>query len=151
MTNTINTAQTETLAPNGRIWQTGLLAAVIASVINLIVWALASAAGISFAITPPEMPAPPFPLAVVFATFVGVLLGTLLLTLMPRFSKRPISTWRIVAIVALVLSFGQPLLLTTGMMPTAAPVEAGTILVLEVMHVVGGAVAIYLLTTRTRA
>jgi hypothetical protein len=70
---------------------------------------------------------------------------------MPRFSQWPISTFRIVAIIALVLSFAQPLLLTSGMMPTAAPVGIGTILVLELMHIVAGVAAIYLLTTRGRA
>jgi lysylphosphatidylglycerol synthetase-like protein (DUF2156 family) len=147
----VATQSDERLAPAGRIWQTGLLAAAVAAVINLVIYFIAQAAGVNFNFMPPEMPAPPFAMAVIFATFVGVLLGTLVFSLMPRFSQRPVSTFRIVAIVALVLSFAQPFLLTTGMMPTAGPVGIGTVLVLELMHLVAGAAAIYFLTTRGRA
>ena len=147
----VSSGSVERLAPAGRIWQAGLLAAVIAAVINVVLYLIAQAAGVNFNFMPADMPAPPFAFAVIFATFVGVLLGTLGFTLMPRFSQRPISTFRIVAIVALVLSFAQPLLLTSGMMPTAAPVGIGTILVLELMHIVAGVAAIYLLTSRGRA
>ncbi|GAB4530738.1 MAG: hypothetical protein OHK0046_51480 [Anaerolineae bacterium] len=142
---------TEQLAAPSRVWQTGLLAAVLASVANVVLYLIADAAGVEFAVTPEDVPAPPFALAVIFATFVGILLGTFVLTLMPRFSQRPISTFRTVAIVALVLSFIQPLMLLTGMLPTPNEVELDTVLVLELMHVIAGGIAIYLLTTRTRA
>lgn len=141
----------EQLAPTSRIWQTGLLAGVVASIVNLIIYAIASAAGVSFDFMPAEIPAPPFAIAVVFATLVGVLAGTFLLTLMPRFTARPVTMWRNIAIIALILSFIQPLSLTSGMMPTAAPVGLSTVLALEIMHIVAGVVAIYLLTTRARA
>ncbi len=141
----------ERLTPSGHIWQTGLLAGAIASVGNLILYAIASALGVSFNFLPADIPAPPFALAVVAATMVGAVLGTLLLTLMPRFTPRPLTRWRQIAIIALVLSFFQPLLLTSGVMPTPAPVELATIVVLEIMHVLAGVTIIYLLTTRARA
>ncbi len=146
----MNSATTETLAPAGRIWMTGLLAGVIAGIANLVIYFIANALGVAFNIAPPDLPAPPFPLMVVLISIVFILIGTFVLTLMPRFSQRPISTWRTVAIVALVLSFLQPLLLLTGMggMPTAG---LNTVIVLEIMHLVAGIVAIYLLVTRARA
>jgi uncharacterized membrane protein len=88
-------------------------------------------------------------MAVIFATAIGILLGTLLFQVMPRFSKKPVSTWRMVAIIALVLSFAQPLLLMTGAMGPAAPIS--TVVVLELMHLIAGVVTIYLLTTRAQA
>lgn len=146
-----NSSSTEQIAAPGKVWQTGLIAAAVAAVLNLIVYFIASAAGVPFNLTPAGMPAPPFPFLVVFATFVGVLLGTLVFQLLPRVTRRPISTFRIVAIVALVLSFAQPLLLTTGALPLSEPVQTSTILVLEIMHLVAGVSAIYFLTTRARA
>ncbi len=141
----------ESLAPASRIWQTGLLAAVIAAAVNVVVYLIAAALGIPFNITPPDMPSPPFAVAVIAATFIGVMLGTLVFSLMPRFSQRPVSTFRTVAIIVLVLSFAQPLLLMTGMMPGAPVVGLPTVLVLEIMHVVAGVVAIWMLTNRARA
>lgn len=141
---------TESIAALGRVWQTGLLAASAASAANLVIYFITSALGVSFDFMPEGMPAPPFFMAVIFATFVGVLAGTLLFSLMPRFSRRPVSTFRTVAIIALVLSFAQPLMLLTGILPGPS-VGINTVLVLEIMHVVAGVIAIWLLTTRARA
>ncbi|MBC8098794.1 MAG: hypothetical protein H7Y11_05085 [Armatimonadetes bacterium] len=146
----MNTTMQEQIAAPGKVWQIGLLAAAIASVGNLIVYAIASALGVTFNITPPNIPAPPFAMAVVFATVFGVLAGTLLFTLMPRFSQRPVTTWRIIAIVVLVLSLAQPLLLL-GTFMTPEPAAIGTVLALELMHIVAGVVTIVLLTSRARA
>ncbi len=143
--------QPEVLAPARQIWQVGILAAVVAAILNAIVYLIASALGVTFAFFPPEIPTPPFLLVAVGATVVGVLAGTFVYTLMPRFSKRPISTFRTVAIVVLVLSFAQPLLLLTGLFPVPEPVGIGTILALEIMHIVAGVACIGLLTTRARA
>lgn len=153
MATTVNNSSSasEQIAAPSKVWQTGLIAVAVAAVLNLIVYFVANALGISFNITPPSMPAPPFPFLVTFATVVGVLLGTLVFQLLPRVTRRPISTFRIVAIVALVLSFAQPLLLTTGAMQLSEPVQTSTILVLEIMHLVAGVAAIYFLTTRARA
>lgn len=141
----------EQLVSNGRIWQTGVLAAAVASIVNVIIWLVASAIGIPFNISPPQLPPIPFAIPVVMATTVGVLAGTLLLTLLPRFSRRPITSFRTVAIIALVASLAQPLLLTSGVMPLSEPVGLATIVALEVMHIVAGVITIYFLTTRTRA
>lgn len=141
----------ERLAPAGQIWQTGLLAAGIASGLNLMVYGLAAALGVSFNVAPPGMPAPPFAVMVIMATLVGIMAGTLLLTLMPRFTTRPVTVFRNVAIVVLVLSLAQPLMLLLGLMPVGEPVGWNTVLALEVMHIVAGVVAIVLLTRRARA
>lgn len=146
---TAATLSTETLAPAGRVWTTGLIAGVVAGIANLIVYFIASAFGVPFNIAPPDMPAPPFALMVVIVSILFILIGTFILTLMPRFSKRPISTWRTVAIVALVLSLGQPLMLLGGFMGPPPPIS--TVITLGIMHVIAGIIAIYFLTTRTRA
>ncbi|MDZ4769655.1 MAG: DUF6069 family protein [Chloroflexota bacterium] len=144
-------APQERIAPAARVWTIGVTAAVIASVINVIIYAIASALGVTFNISPAGMPPIPFAVIVVGATVIGVLVGTLVFTLMPRFTQRPVSLFRTVAIVVLILSLAQPLLLMTGMMPTPEPVTIGTIIALELMHIAAGATAIYLLTTRARA
>lgn len=140
---------TETLAPAGRVWTTGLIAGIVAGIANLVIYFIASALGVPFNISPPDMPAPPFPLMVVIVSILFILIGTFVLTLMPRFTKRPISTWRTVAIVALLLSLLQPLGLLTGMMGPPPPIS--TIISMEIMHIVAGVIAIYFLTTRTHA
>lgn len=147
----MTTGTQEQLAAPGKVWQTGLIAAGIASVINLVIYFIADAAGVSFTFFPPEIPAPPFALAVVFATVAGILAGTFVLTLLPRFTPYPIRSFRVIAIVVLFLSFAQPFLLNSGLFPTPEPVGTDTILVLELMHVVAGVAAIALLTTRARA
>mgnify|MGYP005840031027 CR=1 FL=1 len=146
----MTTGTTETLAPAGRIWTTGLIAGVIAGAINFVVYLVASSAGVPFNVAPPDVPAPPFGVAAFALSVISILIGTFVLTLMPRFSQRPISTWRTVAIVALVLSFLQPLVLLSGM--GGMPVSGwDTVIVLEIMHIIAGVIAIYLLTTRARA
>jgi hypothetical protein len=148
-----STTPVEKLAPAGRIWQTGLLAGGVAAIGNLIVYFIAQALGVNFNfITPPAgTTAPPFALAVVMASLIGVLLATLVFWLMPRLTQRPITIYRIVAVVALVLSFAQPFSLNMGMIPGAGPVGIETIIALNLMHLVAGVSAIYFLTTRARA
>jgi hypothetical protein len=141
----------EQIAPARQVWQTGLLAAALASVANLVVYLIASALGISFDFMPPDLPVPPFAVAVIFATAIGVLAATLVFSLMPRVSRRPVSMFRTVGIIVLVLSLAQPLMLTTGIIPASQPVSAATVIALMVMHIVAGTIAIWLLTTRARA
>lgn len=127
----------------GRLWWVALLAAGGAAIVNGIIFVIAEAAGFiprNFVI---ELVGQSLSLApVVGSTIVGVIIGAVVFAIMGRFARRPISLFRIVAIVVLVLSFAQPLLIA------GAPLSM--ILTLELMHIVAGAFAIGLLTTLTR-
>jgi hypothetical protein len=138
-----NTPAVETVSMR-KIWLTGLLAAAISAVANAIIFFVAAATGLldtNFVMQPLGQTMTVFP--VIISSFVGVLVGTAVFAALAKFTSRPISIFRIVAIVALVLSLAQPLLIQ------GAPVSF--LLTLEVMHIVAGVIAIYLLTTRTRA
>lgn len=82
---------------------------------------------------------------VVFASIVAIALGGVLLAVLDRFTKRPITIWRWVAIVFLVISLAQPFVFLEGDNVTIAPR-----IILIIMHIVAGGLTIYLLTTRTQ-
>lgn len=151
--NSSSGAPIERIASPGKVWTTGLIAAVLSSIGNLLVWFIsAQAFNVPYNLQMAGMQnSPPFPFLVVTATFIGVLGGTLLFSLLPRVTKRPITVFRIVAIVVLLISFAQPALLLTSFSPMVGPVETSTVIALEIMHVVAGVITIGLLTTRARA
>lgn len=84
---------------------------------------------------------------VIGASVAFITVGAIVFAVLNRFVSRPISTWRNVAVVALVLSLGQPFI--PGALEGDITLNAQLILV--AMHVLAGIVTIYLLTTRTRA
>jgi hypothetical protein len=138
-----NSTAVETVSMR-KIWLTGLLAAAISAVVNAIIFFVAAATGLldtNFVMQPLGQTLTVVP--VIASSFIGVLVGTAVFAALAKFTSRPISIFRVVAIVVLVLSFIQPLLIPN--------VPLGMLLTLELMHVVAGVIAIYLLTTRTRA
>ncbi len=87
----------------------------------------------------------------IFLTVVGVGAGVLVFAALVRFSKRPIRAFRIIAVVALLLSFLPDFGLLAG--GDAVPFVGVTPLnvgVLMFMHVVAAAVSVGMLTTLTR-
>lgn len=90
------------------------------------------------------------PLATVFptvmASVVYMLLAVGVFAVLVRYVARPLRFFRLVAVVALVLSY-LPLLAQWS----AEGASAGAITTLGAMHLVGFAAAVGLLTTRTRA
>lgn len=120
------------------IWTT--VAAVASAVINAILFVLtagqfdgAIAMGNQMNVT-----------NVIVASIVQIAVGGIVLAVLDRFVSKPISTWRIVAIVALVLSFAMPFTGLEGEYSSTAP------FILIIMHIIAGAITIYLLTTRTQ-
>ncbi len=120
------------------IWT--IVAAVAAAVINAIVFLVtqgqfegAEAMGNPFSIGP-----------VIIVSFVQIVLGGVLLGILDRFLDRPITTWRWIAIVVLVLSLAQPFLFLEGETTLTQQI------ILVIMHLIAGGIAIYLLTTRTQ-
>jgi hypothetical protein len=66
--------------------------------------------------------------------------------LIGRFSKHPIRVFRVVALIALLLSFAMPL----SAMQFTPPADVTTIVVLLVMHVVAAMITIGMFTTLAR-
>ena len=135
------TVQADRVSPRS-LWQTGLIAALVAAAINLVLWGLVRGPlGVS-----PDFPALQSAGAVIAASLVGILAATLVFTLLLRFAPRPVVAFRIIAGVALVLSLGGPV------STAAEPGASGTaVAILAVMHVVTAAVAAWLLPTAPRA
>jgi hypothetical protein len=129
----------------------GPLAIGVAIAGNLLLWLLAEAL---FPIPPEFLPLDPGP--IIMFTILGVGAATLVFALLARFSRRPITVFRWVAVVALLLSIVpnvQLLLDSSG--ATGVPFPASAMSVpgmwtLILMHVLSAGVAVWALTTLTR-
>jgi hypothetical protein len=146
MTTTTNPAQGTQVVATGKVWQAGLMAAILAAIANLIVFFVSSQL-LSSPLLIPAQPgstdlAPLTAIPVVAATVIPIIGATILLALLGRWVARPFTVFTIIAVLFLLLSFGGPLTL---------PVDGVTKLVLNLMHIVAGGVAIGILTTRARA
>lgn len=124
------------------IWT--VVAAVASAVINAILYIVtegqfegALAMGQEFSVVP-----------VIFASVLQIILGGVLLGILDRFLDKPITVWMWIAIVVLVLSLAQPFMFldwAEGVEPvTAVPY------ILIAMHIIAGAITIFLLSTRTK-
>lgn len=119
----------------GRLWWTGLLAAVVATIGNIIVQMVTEAL---FTI-PASFPPFDIPRIALFSV-IGVVGATIVFGLLGRFTERPIRWFWIVSVVVLLLSFIPNIaMLTTGALPgTTVP----GVVSLMVMHVVAAAAAL---------
>lgn len=130
--------------PLNRIVRAGVIAAITAIVANIIVFYIASALGwMPSTFINPQLGRPIGVGEVIGSTIVGAVGATVLFALLARFTRRPVMIFRIVALIALVLSFATPFSLA------GAPLSL--ILTLEVMHIVAAAIIIGVLTTRASA
>jgi hypothetical protein len=138
----VNRVQDEHVAFKRLLWATPL-AAVAAAVGNAIVYFAASALGArpqDFVV----QGSGPITLApVVLSSLIGAAGAAVIFAVVVLLSRRPIWTFRIVAVVALVLSFVTPLTIS------GAPLSL--ILTLELMHVVAAVIITGVLTTLARA
>ncbi len=146
VTTTTGTAQPQPLASEGvdyrRLLWAAPLAAVVAAVANAILYFIGDALGafpdsVTVAGDRPMSVAP-----VIISSIVGVLGGAAVSALIGRFARRPISVFRVVAGVVLLLSFAQPFFIAGA----GFGYRAGLIL----MHVVAAAIAVGMLTTLAR-
>jgi hypothetical protein len=126
------------------LWWVGPLAIVASVVANLLVRALALAIfDISPAFDPLSTPG-----NTIVLTAVGVLLAVLVFALVGRFSKQPVRTYLIIAVVALLISFVPDIALLVN--AEGAPFEGIDVVsigVLIVMHIVAAVVSVGLLIT----
>ena len=131
----------------GRLPLAALLTIALATLVNVALFFLFSAVGVitrAVEISTFAGPQPLDPLMVVSMTVMQMLLGTLVLAGIIRFRPTKAErTWQIVAAVVLVLSFAIPFATIAG-----APVSYD--LALDAMHVVTGALAIWLLPALAR-
>jgi hypothetical protein len=126
----------------GRIWRNGLLAALSAVVINLVLYAIGVALG-AFppeALTPAGQPVSAVP--VIVATVVGSIAGIIGYSILTRFINRPRVDYIFIGLAVLVL---------IGMVFTPFGIQnvpVAQIVILEIMHLVVGGALIYWLTQR---
>lgn len=136
MSSTINTIKPTT----GAIWRNGGIAALVATIVNAILYYAGRGIGafpLDF-ITP--MGQPITIVTVVLMTVVTILGGALLYRLLVRFTANP-NRWFIIAtIIVFVLFLPGPITLA------GAPVSM--MIILELMHVVTAGAAIYYLTRK---
>jgi hypothetical protein len=129
-----------------RLLWVGPLAIILAVLANVLVATVA----------PATLPIEPgfLPLTgpgVVAFTVIGVGAAIAVFALVARISGRPIRTFRIIALVALVLSLlPDLLLLTAGENAPFTGITPLSVGVLMLMHVVAAAISVGLLTTLTR-
>lgn len=129
--------------PLNRIVRAGVFAAISALLANAIVYFIASALGFMPSYINPQLGRPIGVGEVIGSSIAGAVGATVLFALLARFTRRPVTIFRIVALVVLLLSFATPFSLP------GAPLSL--IITLEVMHVVAAAVIIGVLTTRASA
>lgn len=124
------------------IFKAALVAVAVSSVANVVLWLLAVTVGLvpgDFWVLQP--------VSIVMSTLAFTLIGVAVLAVLTRVSRTPMRTWRIVAIVGLVLSFSNPFMLLSGSMPGFPVPTASTVAVMLLMHVIAGVLAIYFMTT----
>lgn len=140
MTTTMPATAGSRIAP-GSIVRSGALAALVAAVINGVIYLIGEAAGLfPDSVQLPNGGGSLTLLPVIFASVVGAILATVAFFVVSRISRRPRVVFRIVAAVALVLSFASPLGIAD------APLKM--VLTLELMHIVTAAAAVWMLTVR---
>ena len=124
-----------------------VIAGIVAAIVNVIVFFIAQTMGVfdELVVIAGGGNDPFSILPIILTSIILILIGGGVMWLIDRFSERPITIWRIVAIVALVLSYGLPFA-----PDTLANADIPVYVTLILMHTIAGVITIYLLTTRVR-
>jgi hypothetical protein len=139
-TSTRSTPQ-ERVATRKLVW-VGPLTIVIAALVNLVVRLLAvSFFGVASSFLYLQTP------VVISTTVVFLMLALLAFVLVGRRSRHPVRIFRIVAGVALLVSFLNPLLLLAGWWLPGVGMNLRIFWTMIVMHIVSALIAVSLLTT----
>ena len=133
----MTTASIQTKPSISAVWRNGLIAAVVAAVVNGVLFFIGAAMGAfpDSVLTPMGTPITVVP--VVLSTVVGVLLGTLAYTILNWLTKNPNRWFLILAVLVLIVTAYNPF--------TLAGAPTLMIVFLELMHLVAGGAAIYFL------
>jgi hypothetical protein len=128
-----------------RIWLTGIAAAVLAAGANSLIRLAA------VAVLDPDPGFDPLgPAQPVLLTIAGVLAGTAVLAGLTRLVADPVRVFRILAVVAVALSFIPDLVLLVADPPPLPGITPATVAPLMLMHVVAALIAVPMLTTLPR-
>ena len=121
----------------GTIWRNGLIAIVVAAVVNAVLYFIGAAVGWmpDTVLSPMGLPITIVP--VIASTVVALVVATIVYSILNRFTGNPNRWFTIIAVIVLVVSAVSPLSLPGA--PTMM------IVLLEVMHLVAGIAAIYFL------
>ncbi|HYP40547.1 MAG TPA: DUF6069 family protein [Chloroflexia bacterium] len=129
-----------------RLLWVGPLAMIVPAIANVIVREVAVAVGA----VPANLEILQWP-GIIGSTMIQVLLGVIVFAVIARFSRRPIWLFRVVAVVALLLSFSSPLMAAAGLTPIPGlSINASTVVSMMVMHVVAAVISVGILTTLAR-
>jgi hypothetical protein len=129
----------EPIAMRKLVW-VGPLTIVVAALVNLVIRSVAVAFfGVPDGFTYFQAP------FVIGSTIVFLLLALLAFVLVGRFARRPVWFYRILALVALLVSFLNPILALNGAIP-APGMNLPIFWTMIVMHVVTAAITVSLLT-----
>ena len=135
--------QREQVSQRKLIW-VGPLTLVSTLIVNLILRAIAvSIFGVPETFQYVQAP------YVIGSTIIFVLLALLVFVLVNRFAQHPIRFYRILAFVALCISFLSPVLALVGLFPTPG-MTLSIFWTMIVMHSVSAIIVVGLLTTLTR-
>ena len=138
-------AATERVALS-RLWAVGLATTVLVTVANLVIY------GVTAAIFDGVRTWPLLSVGAVIVSSIAYLLAaTLVYAGLGVLTRRPITTFRVVGVVALLLSFVPPLMAGAGALVGVPPADGPTVAALLLMHIVSGALTIGLFTTKGRA
>lgn len=125
------------------IW-VGPLTIIITIIADLLIRAIA-VAFFGVAETFQDFQAP----AIIGGIIVYLLLALLAFVLVGRFAQRPIRVYRILALVALCISFLTPVMALVGLLPTPG-MNLTIFWTMIVMHIVSAIIVVSLFTTLTR-
>jgi hypothetical protein len=127
--------------PTRKLLWVGLLTIIVAAIANLLVRTVAVAFfGVPDGFMYFQAP------SVIGSTVFYLLLALLAFFLVGRFARHPVRFYRILALVALVISFVNPIMALTGLFPIAG-MSVPIFWTMIVMHCVAAIVAVSLLTT----
>jgi len=127
-----------------RLWWVTPLTIVAASAANLVVYFIATAL-----FEGPRRFTLLGPVNIIASTAVYLIGAAIVYALIGRFARRPIRLFRVVSVVALLLSFLAPVSAALTMPAPDAP-DATTVVVLMVMHIVAAVVTVGLFTRLAR-
>lgn len=136
------TVQREEHVAWGRLVPVGLLAAVATAVVNTAVYFIAARGGVITQDVVVNGQGPITPPMIAAASVFGAVAGTIVYAVVGRFVSRPVRVFRVIAAVALALSFIGPL--------TIPGAPAAMVATLLLMHGIAAAVIVGLLTTLAR-
>jgi len=138
--NTIGSTSRKGFAPRKLVW-VGPLTIVVATLVNLVIRSIAVAFfGVPDGFTYLQAP------FVIGSTVIFLVLALVAFILVGRFARRPVRFYRMLAVVALLVSFLNPIMALAGLFP-APGMDLSIFWTMIVMHTVTALITVSLLTT----